>query len=75
MLDLGFVEVIERYKEVLWFIIFEVDELKCVLEVLKIEVKEDFGDISMWNFEIDFYLMKVDEEVGKFCKWFEDRRC
>lgn len=66
MLDLGFVEVIERYKEVLWFIIFEVDELKCVLEVLKIEVKEDFGDISMWNFEIDFYLMKVDEEVGKF---------
>ena len=55
-------------------IISEADELKRALEALKLEEKEDLGDIGTWNDAIDLQLMKADEEVGKLCKWLEDRR-
>ena len=74
VLNSGSVEAIERHKGALRSTISEADELKRALEALKIEAKEDLGDISTWNSEIDLHLMKADEEVGKLRKWLEDRR-
>ena len=74
VLDSGSVEAIERHKGALKTTISEADELKRTLEALKIEAKEDLGDVSTWNSEIDLQLMKADEEVEKLRKWLEDRR-
>ena len=60
VLDSGSVEAIERHKGALKSTISEADELKRTLEALKIEAKEDLGDIGTWNSEIDLQLMKVN---------------
>ena len=75
VLDSGSVEAIERHKGALRSTISEADELKRALEALKIEAKEDLGEIGTWNAAIDLRLMKADEEVGKLRKWLENRRC
>jgi len=53
VLDLGSVEATERHKGALGSTISEADELKHALEALKIEAKEDLGDISTWNAATD----------------------
>ena len=74
VLDSGSVDAIERHTGALRSTISEADELKRALEALKIEAKEDLGDIGTWNAAIDLRLLKADEEVGKLRKWLEDRR-
>ena len=74
MLCSGSVEAIERHEGALRSAMSEADKLELTLEALKLEPKEDPGDIRRWNSEIDLQLMKADEEVGKLCKWLEDRR-
>ena len=74
VLDSGSVDAIERHTGALRSTISEADELKRALEALKIEAKEDLGDIGTWNAVIDLQLLKADEEVGKLRKWLEDRR-
>lgn len=74
VLDSGSVDAIERHTGALRSTISEADELKRALEALKIEAKEDLGDIGTWNAAIDLQLLKADEEVEKLRKWLEDRR-
>ena len=74
VLHSGSVEAIERHTGTLKSTISQTDDLKRALEALKIEAEEDLGDIGTWNTTIDLQLMKADEEVGKLCKWLENRR-
>ena len=72
VLDSGSVDAIKRHTGALRSTISEADELKRALEALKIEAKEDLGDIGTWNAAIDLQLLKADEEVGKLRKWDEE---
>jgi len=74
VLQSGSVEAIERHMGALRSTISQADELKRLLEALKIEPDEDLDDIGTWNTMIDLQLMKADEEVGKLRKWLKKRR-
>lgn len=54
--------------------IIEVDSVRRVVEVLKIEVKVNDGDINEWNDVIIVRIEEVDSYIEYFEEWLGNRK-
>lgn len=67
-------EAIERHLGALRTTISEADNFKRELEALKIDAKQDLGEIGTWNAGVDLQLAKGEGEVGRLREWLTNRK-